>query len=206
MAIGPDALEPGQRELLRKLVRGVRAEEVADGLDIGVDQLDADARAALVALDPALAALVLPEHRRLLTAHVLRRDGDAGDVAEILDGSPDARRWLVWLGESLRVIAPDATLVALPGADADEVPTPGDDGTGDVVAEAAPPSEPDPEPEAEDHPDDPFGGAGSPVPEQPASAEPPVAANAPLTRTDVAILAATVVLGFVLLALGIALS
>jgi len=200
MGIGPDALEPGQRELLRNLVRGVRAEEVADALDIGVDQLDADARAALVALDPALAALVLPEHRRLIAAHLLRRDSDDSGVAEILDRSPDARRWLVWLGESLRVIAPDATPVRLPGTADDEAPAAHDAGTAGAPGESADPSS-RPGPEAEDPPDDRLSAEEVPPP-----AEATDATGAPLTRTEIAMLAATVVLGFILLALGIALS
>lgn len=199
MAIGSDALEPGQRELLRRLVREQRIEEVADARETSVEQVEADAREALVALDPALAALVVPNDRRLVAAELLHRGDERAAVAEILDRSPDARRWALWVGEALRVIAPDARPAQLPSAGTAAVAQAPHD-AGEMIADAANLS--DDGAATRDMMDPRGAGAATARDTTEASDD----SKDALSRRDRAILAATVAMGFVLLTLGIALS
>lgn len=235
MAIGPDALEPEQRELLRRLIRGEPVEEVADALRTSVEQIESFGRTALVALDPALAALVSPDDRHMLAGRILRRDEDDPAVVELLDHSPDSRRWVLWLREALRAIAPDAEQLRLPGGAAaagsateathsgadhsarpDDAADVDDTGSGTSAAAAGADST-----AATDHAtapaEDDAGAAGPGVVHgdvadrhrdhaEDAAASFDEALDVPLSSRERAMVVATVIMGFMLIALGVALS
>ena len=140
MANGPQALEPRQRDLLRRLARGERTEALADAEGSSPSAVLVDARNALVALDPSLAALVSRSDREAVADHLLGR----GDAAEVLGRSADARRWALWLHEALQALEPDAVLQDVPGAGghAAPPPTPAETASSDAPAGPATPDGP----------------------------------------------------------------
>jgi hypothetical protein len=132
----------------------------------------------------------------MLAGRILRRDEDDPAVAELLDHSPDSRRWVLWLREALRVVAPDAEQLRLPGRAAaagsatDHATAPAEDdagaaGPGDVHGDVAD--------RHRDHAED-------------AAASFDEALDVPLSSRERAMVVATVIMGFMLIALGVALS
>lgn len=103
MPLELEDLEPTKRELVRSLLRGASPEDLGWALAETPERVVELSREALVELDPRLAALLDEADRRRVADYMLRRQspGQAAGTWEVLDRSPDARRFAVALRESL---------------------------------------------------------------------------------------------------------
>ena len=96
-------LTPAKREVLRGLLLGASHEDLAWAGSEPPERLRAMSHAALEDLDPELAERLTPDDRRRVADYMLGQQspGQAAGTWELLEASADARRWAVWLRESL---------------------------------------------------------------------------------------------------------
>ena len=96
-------LTPAKREVLRGLLLGASPEDLAWAGSEPPERVRAMSHAALEDLDPELAERLTPDDRRRVADYMLGQQspGQAAGTWELLEASADARRWAVWLRESL---------------------------------------------------------------------------------------------------------
>ena len=96
-------LAPAKREVVRGLLLGASAEDLAWAGSESPERLTAMSHAALEELDPELAERLAPHDRRRVADYMLGQQspGQAAGTWELLETSADARRWAVWIRESL---------------------------------------------------------------------------------------------------------
>ncbi len=111
-------LDPVKREVLRAMVRGVSAADLAWASGRPPEQVRTMAHDALVELDPGLAQAVDPEVRERVADYVLMRQspGQAAGTWALLEDSREGRRWALWLRESLSGLYENAG-PGIPGLD-----------------------------------------------------------------------------------------
>lgn len=116
-------LEQEKVDLLRDLVQGASTNDVGGAADRrGRESLEL-AYGALEELDPQLAGRLSPDDRRRVSNYLLKcqSPGQAAGTWELLERSRDARRWALWIRESLADLY-GAEPPTLPGID--EGPSP----------------------------------------------------------------------------------
>lgn len=96
-------LAPPKREAVRGLLLGATPEDLAWAGAESPERVRALSREALEELDPDLAEPLSPDDRRRVADYMLGQQspGQAAGTWEILEASADARRWAVWIRESL---------------------------------------------------------------------------------------------------------
>jgi hypothetical protein len=96
-------LEPAKREVVRGLLGGATPEDLAWAIAQPADEVLDLGRDALVDLDPELAKPLDAGDRRRVAEYMLRHQspGQAAGTWEVLSESADARRWALWIRESL---------------------------------------------------------------------------------------------------------
>lgn len=103
MALRVADLDVTKREVLRGLLRGASADDLAWAASRSPEEVLALCHQALVDLDPELAGELAADERRHVSDYLLRRQsaGQAAGTWELLERSAAARRWALWLRESL---------------------------------------------------------------------------------------------------------
>ena len=98
-----EELPAAKREAVHGLLLGARPEDLAWAGSKSPERVLALSREALEDLDPDLAEPLSPEDRRRVADYMLGQQspGQAAGTWEILEASADARRWAVWIRESL---------------------------------------------------------------------------------------------------------
>jgi len=101
-------LSPGEREVLRGLLRGASVDDLGWATDQSGEELLSTVNDALAALDPELARSVSPADRRRIVDYTLARQspGQAAGTWELLERSADARRWALWIRECIAELFP----------------------------------------------------------------------------------------------------
>ena len=96
-------LSPLKREAIHGLLLGASPEDLAWAGSESPERVLALARTALEDLDPELAEPLSPDDRRRVADYMLGQQppGQEAGTWEILEHSPDARRWALWIRESL---------------------------------------------------------------------------------------------------------
>lgn len=103
MPLALTELEPAKREVVKSLLGGASAGDVAWAIAQPPDRVVELGHEALIELDPELARPLPDRERTRVADYMLGRQspGQAAGTWELLGESPDARRWALWIRESL---------------------------------------------------------------------------------------------------------
>ena len=120
MPLALTELDPAKREVVRGLLGGASPDDLAWAIAQPAEEVVDLGREALIDLDPELARPLDAADRRRVADYMLRRQsaGQAAGTWEVLGESADARRWALWIRESLGDLYGDDP-PAIPGVDED---------------------------------------------------------------------------------------
>lgn len=123
MPLSLTELEPAKREVVRELLGGASPEDVAWALAQPPERVVELAHEALTELDPDLAREVDDRDRARVADYLLRQQppGQAAGTWDLLDRSPEGRRWALWIRECLSELYGDEP-PAIPKVDDDAEP------------------------------------------------------------------------------------